>query len=191
MKAVLVEASAGNWLFGLPASVEAAMGADPEADATFTALAAPLGGGIARIAVTMKPEFARLADEIGADAPPQAACLRGVIQATKGGSLGISLSPNFTLAMALQNGSATQAAETQACLAGLWDLAKPALLGEIGDTGAAQVEAILGLSVAQLLDSVKIEASAEFAKVSVSLPAEVLNRLIEMAAQLAQMAGGA
>ena len=191
IKAVLVEASPGNWLFGIPANVEAALGTDPEADATFQALVAPLGPSVMRITVLFKPEFAQLADSIDADAPPQAACLRGVFQAAKGGSLGLALSPNFTLALALQNGSATQAAETQACLSGLWGLAKPALLAEIGEAGAAQIETLLGLSVAQLLDSVKIEASSDFAKVSVSLPAEVINRLIEMAAQLAQMGGGA
>jgi len=187
VEAVLVEATPGNWLLGKPESVQAGLTADPEADATFQALTAPLGPSALRVAVLFKPEFAQLGQQIGADAPPQAACLRGVLEAAKGGSFGIRFAPEFSVVLAVQDGTATQAAETQACLTGLWSIAKPALLGMMGQAEAAQIEMLLGMSAAQLLDSVKIESAAEFAKVSVSLPAEVLNKVVEMIAQIAQM----
>ncbi|MBI5499096.1 MAG: hypothetical protein HY907_02565 [Deltaproteobacteria bacterium] len=187
IEAVLVEATPGNWLLGMPESVQAGLGADPEADATFQALVAPLGPSALRMTVLFKPEFAQLGQEIGADAPPQAACLRGVLEAAKGGSFGLRFAPEFSVTVALQNGTSAQAAETQACLTGLWAIAKPAILGMLGQAEAAQIEMLLGMSAAQLLDSVKIESAAEFAKVSVSLPGEVLSKLVEMIAQIAQM----
>jgi hypothetical protein len=188
VKFVLVEATPGNWLFGMPPAVEAGLAADPEADATFQALSAPLGPTFARMTIVFKPEIAALASTIAADAPPQAQCVKNVLERLKGGSIGLRLAPDFTLAIAVQNGSATEASETQACLSTLWELVKPLALREIGPDESAQLQAMLGLTPAALLDLVKVEASAEFARVSLSLPGEVLAKLLQIAGQFAQMA---
>lgn len=188
VKFVLVEATPGNWLFGMPPAVQAGLAADPEADAVFQALSAPLGPTFIRMTIVFKPEIAALASTIAADAPPQAQCVKNVLERLKGGSIGLRLSPDFTLAMAIQNGTAAEASETQACLTTLWEMVKPLALREIGAEESAQLQAMLGMTPAQLLDLLRVEATAEFAKVSISLPAEVLAKLMQIAGQFAQMA---
>jgi hypothetical protein len=188
---VLVESTPGNWLFGNPPAVEAGLAADPEADATFQGLAMPLGPAFARMAIVFKPEFAQLAGTIAADAPPQAQCLRTVFERAKGASLGLRLSPDFTLAIAVKNGSATEAAETQACLTTLWGMIKPLALREVGQDETAQMQMMFGMTPTQFLDLVKIESTAEFAKVSLTLPGDFLAKLTEIVSQFAQLAGGA
>jgi hypothetical protein len=191
VKVVMVEATPGNFLFGMPATLEAALssGADPETDAAFQALTAPLGPSFARMTILFKPEFAQLAETVAADAPPQAQCLRNVFGRTKGASIGIRLTPDFSLALAVQNGSATEAAETQTCLNGLWQMFKPALLQQVGEADAAQMQQLVGMTPAQFLDLIKIEATAEFAKVSLSLPGDFLAKVAQVVAAMAGSMG--
>ena len=191
VKVVMVEATPGNFLFGMPATLETTLGsgADPETDAAFQALTAPLGPSFARMTILFKPEFAQLAETVAADAPPQAQCLRNVFGRTKGASMGIRLTPDFSLAFAVQNASATEAAETQACLNGLWQMFKPALLQEVGEADAAQMQQLVGMTPAQFLDLIKIEATAEFAKVSLSLPGDFLAKVAQVVAAMAGSMG--
>jgi hypothetical protein len=190
VKVVMVEATPGNFLFGMPPTVEAALGgSDPETDATFQALTAPLGPSFVRMAIQFKPEFAQLAETVAADAPPQAQCLRNVFGRAKGASMGIRLTPDFSLALAVQNGSATEAAETQACLSGLWQMFKPALLLEVGAADSAQMQQLVGMTPAQFLDLIRIEAAAEFAKISLSLPGDFLAKVAQVVAAMAGAMG--
>lgn len=186
---VLYEATPGNWLAGPQASVEAALQADPQADPGFQTLTGPLGPGIVRMTILPAPSFAALAGEIEADAPPEAQCVRGLFTAFKGGSIGVRLTPDFALSLALQNGSAAEAASNQACLAGLWGMLKPMILAELGEgeAEAQQLQAMLGITPQQLLDKIQIQAQAEFTTISLSLPAEVLTKAMEMVAALGGM----
>jgi len=189
VEAVLVETTPGNWLFGMQANVEAGLVADPEAEAGFQSLVGPLGPSFARMTILFKPDFfAQLAGELAADAPPQVQCLRNAATRVKGTSVGIRLTPDFALSVAIQNGSPVEAAETQSCLAGLWQVVKPFILSEVSAEDAAPMQAMFGMSPAQLLDLVKFEATAEFAKISVSLPGDILTKLTQMAAMM--MGGG-
>lgn len=187
---VMIEATPGNWLMGPPASVEAALQADPQADAGFQTLTGPLGAGVLRMTILPAPSFAALAGDIEADAPPEAQCVRGLFTAFKGGSIGLRLTPDFALSLALQNGSAAEAAANQGCLAGLWAMLKPMILSELGEgtAEAQQLQSMLGITPQQLLDSIQIQAQGQFTTVSVSLPADVLTKAIQLVGALA--AGG-
>jgi len=184
---VMVEATPGNWLMGPPASVEAALQADPQADPGFRTLVGPLGPGILRLAILPAPSFAALAGEIEEDAPPEAQCVRGLFTAFKGGSIGVRLSPDFAMSVAMRNGSAAEAAANQSCLAGLWAMLKPMILSELGEGTAEtqQIQAMLGITPQQLLDRVQIQAQAEFTTISLSLPPEVLTNTMQFVGSLA------
>lgn len=184
---VMVEATPGNWLVGPQASVEAALQADPQADPRFQTLTGPLGAGIFRMAIVPSPSFAALANEIEEDAPPPAQCARGLFTAFKGGSVGVRLTPDLAVSFAMQNGSAAEAVASQSCLAGLWAMAKPVVLSEMGEgtAEAQQLQGMLGLTPQQLLDRVQIQAQGEFTTISLSLPPDVLTKLMQMVASLA------
>lgn len=182
---VMFEATPGNWLMGPQASVEAAVQANPQADPAFQTLTGPLGPGIVRMTILPAPSFSALAGEIEEDAPPEAQCVKGLFTAFKGGSLGVRLTPDFALSLAMQNGSPAEAAANQGCLAGLWAMLKPMLLSELSGEEGQQLQSMLGITPQELLDKIQIQAQAEFTTVTVSLPPEVLTKAMEMVAALA------
>lgn len=177
---VMYEATPGNWLMGPPADVEAALQTDPMADPGFQTLTGPLGPGIIRMTILPSAAFAALASEIEGDAPAEAQCVKGLFTTFKGGSMGVRLGPDFALSLALQNGSAAEAAASQACLSGLWAMVKPMLLAEAGPDEAAQMQAMFGMTLQELLDKIQIQAQAEFTTVSLSLPGEFLTKAVEL-----------
>ena len=185
---VMYEATPGRWLLGPLADVEAALQADPMADPGFQTLTGPLGPGIIRMTILPSPAFAALANEIEGDAPAEAQCVKGLFTTFKGGSMGVRLGPDFALSLALQNGSAAEAAASQACLSGLWAMVKPLLLAEAGPAEAAQMQAMFGMTLQELLDKIQIQAQAEFTTVSLSLPGEFLTKAVELVGAL--MMGG-
>jgi hypothetical protein len=184
---VMYEATPGNWLMGPQPSVEAALQADPAADPGFQTLTGPLGPSILRMTIVPSPAFAALASEIEGDAPAEAQCVKGLFTSFKGGSMGVRLTPDFTLSLAMQNGSSAEAAAAQACVSGLWEMLKPAIIAEAGEEAGAQLQAMFGMTLQDLLSRVQIAAQAEFTTVSISLPAEVLGKMVELAAALGGM----
>ncbi|MDI7269289.1 MAG: hypothetical protein QME96_14970, partial [Myxococcota bacterium] len=183
---VLVQASPGTWLLGTQPQVEAtlAAGGNPEHDGTFQTLAGPVGPADFRLAVVPSPAMAAMAPSAD-DAPPAMACLASLPRTLRGAGLGLRITDGFNLAVALQAASAAEAAQTQGCLQGAWNVLKPMALAGMDEEEAAEFQQMLGISLAQILDSVSFEAAGNFTKVSLSLPASVLENLSQLAAGLA------
>jgi len=180
---VMVETTPGNLLFGTQPQVEAALasGQAPEADGNFATLTGPLGPSDLSAAMVPTAAFAGLG-AAASEGPPQLACLGTVVQRLKGLSAGVKLVGALGLALAVQTSSATEAAEAQACLSGIWNgVLRPMILSEAGED-AAQMQQALGMSLEDLLNSVTIGAEGNFAKVTVSLPADMLTRLMQLGA---------